>query len=155
MGRKLVMAGGGQADFGDVVTKYWPVVAGLAVAAWALLRSWFSRRALSEHAKNELVTIAQNAAKGVIRILQDENDRLNARVDLLENDFGKLQTKHAEMMASKDAEITLLRGECREAMTLAMSYEHLLTENSIPHEQPIRPFWDVSGTDLRPIKVMS
>lgn len=158
MGHKIVMAGGG--DYGDAVSKFWPLVAGFAVAIWTITRSWFARHDLSEKAKTTLVAIAQKAAGDVIKMQSDQisiqSNQITAqakRIDQLESEFDGLQKKHSEMMASKDAEITLLRGECREAMTLAMSYERLLTENKVPHEQPIRPFWDVSGNELRAVRV--
>jgi ATP/maltotriose-dependent transcriptional regulator MalT len=132
----------------DILTKYWPLVAGFAMAGWALFREWASGRrrrsretaaALSQ--RGALITIAQDAAKGVIQILTDENRRLSARVDEIEDEMKRLQAETTLSLRTKDSEIMLLRGDLRQALSFVSAYDKLLSEHAIEHQQPSKPFW--------------
>ena len=141
---------------GDVLTRFWPLVAGFAVAGWTLLREWASGRrhrdketAAALTQRGALITIAQDAAKGVIQILTDENRRLSLRVDELEDGMKKMMSETSTAMRIKDAENLLLRGDLRQAMTFLESYEKLLTEHGVEHQQPSKAFWSLDNGQVR------
>lgn len=153
------MATGGHDGFGEAATKYWPIAAGLAAAGWTSFKAWLSgRKAKDREAKaliaaaalqrGELVEIAQKAAKDVIKILTDENARLSKEVDDLRFEFKELQISTAKALMTKDNELMLLRGDLRQALSFAGSYDRLLTEHSIPHEKPSKPFWEIVGNEV-------
>jgi signal transduction histidine kinase len=127
----------------DLLAKYWPVVAGVCVGGWTMARSWLRERDLSDKAKGELITIAQNAAKDVIHTLEEDSKRLRTRVDELEDEVRELQKSGV----TKDAELSLVRGELRQWKAVAAAYEKLLEANGIPHEKPSQPFWRLDAGD--------
>jgi len=131
---------------GEAITRYWPIVAGIAGGGWLWLKERFRRRELSDHAKGEIITIAQNAATGMIAILEAEAARLRIRVDELE----EVVREMGSMMASKDADFIMLRGRYRQAMATLQLYERLLSQHGIPHDPPAEPMWEIVGSDLKP-----
>lgn len=138
----------------DAVTKYWPIIAGGAVAAWTVFRAWATGRRKDEERdaretaaklqqRNDLIGIAEEVSGKALLRLQGEVDRQAKRVSELEDEVRELHTA----MNVKDAELSLLRGELREWKARADAYEKLLEANNIPHEKPRQPFWRVDAGD--------
>lgn len=143
-------------DFGAALTKLWPMITGVAIASWALVRTFLTGRrseaqekAAALKQKGELINIAQDAAKGVIKILNEENERLSNEVESLRREFKALQISTSAALMTKDTEILLLRGELRQALSFAGSYDRLLTEHGIPHEKPVKPFWELVNNEIK------
>lgn len=144
-------------EFGEALLKFWPVITGFGVAAWALLRSAFLRADASAKAKAQLQVDLEGIAKGAVAsaftILQGENTRLSKRVEDLEQDFAKLTETSAALILSKDGEISMLRGEIRGILSTALSYQAKLEAAGLPHEKISPHYWDVSGFQIREVPV--
>jgi cell division protein FtsB len=149
---KFAMSGGPPVDAG-LIERFWPIVTGLGVAAWALIKTAFSERRFSEKSKTELATIAQGAVKDAIQILNEENGRLHREVNELRKEFDHFRDEQARVVLTKDGEITLLRGEIRGILTTALSFQAKLDEAKIPHEKIGAHYWEISGLQLREIEV--
>ena len=45
--------------------------------------------------------------------------------------------------------VTLLRGDLRQALSFANSYGRLLIDHDIPHEPLAKPFWELSDDQVK------
>lgn len=124
-----------------------PIVSGLLVGALPWLKLWAAARESGGQRRADLIKIAQEAAASVIDELRAEADRLRERLEKVEGDFGEFRRTHDTMIADKDAEIAMLRGQLRQALAHADTYERLLTKHEIPHDKPTQPFWRVAAGD--------
>lgn len=128
--------------------KEWGPFAGAAVVgALPWFKIWRDSRKDRSQERSDLIKIAQDAAKGVIKDLREEVDRLQRQIAELESEMTADRKEHAQTIAAKDAEIALLRGRLRQALATADTYERTLTANNIPHEPPAQPFWLIEAGD--------
>lgn len=118
-----------------------------APGAWAVVKLWLDGRKDRSQQRTDLIKLAQEVAADAIKSLQD-------RVEALEEELTELRKEHAQSIASKDAEIAMLRGELRQWQAIADTYERQLTDAGIPHEKPSQPIWRVppgnAPTDVSP-----
>lgn len=137
-------------DLGDLADKLptWLLLAAFgAPGFWAVFKQWDAGRKDGAKQHADLVKIAQEAAAGVIEDLQAHIDRLHTRISNLEAELNEARREHSETVASKDAEIALLRGQVRQWQALAQSYEQKLSQAGIEHELPRQPFWGLPAGD--------
>jgi hypothetical protein len=113
-----------------------PLAGGIMVSFPPWIKMWIDGRKVASDERTDLIRIAQDAAASVINSLQD-------RVEALEAELTKFREESDKRLASKDAELSMLRGQLRQWMALAEAYERLLETNNIPHEKPAQPFWRV------------
>lgn len=125
----------------------WPYAIVAAPGVWALWKVWVEGKKASRKERADLIQIAQQAAAAVIKDLRDEADRLRERVEELEGEVTELRKEHADSIAAKDAELSLVRGHLRQAHATLEAYERLLTQHDIPHEKPTMPYWRVAAGD--------
>lgn len=134
-------------DVGDLFKEAWPYAIVAAPGLWAVWKQW--------NGGKSLVTVAQDAAKGVIADLRAEVERLQHDVQALESELSLARKEHADTIAAKDAELTLMRGRLRQALANVDAYERLLTANNIPHEPTRQTFYRVEAgdypTDIEPL----
>lgn len=123
-------------DVADFLKAAWPYAIVAAPGLWAVWKQWNDGRKGRSKERVDLLKLAQEVAADAIKSLQD-------RVEALEEELTELRKEHAQSIASKDAEIALLRGEVRQWQALADAYERQLTEAGVPHEKPSQPIWRV------------
>jgi hypothetical protein len=147
----------------------WPIVAGAGAgfASFAgAIFTWFkwrqdSRRLRAdaqdarERQKADLFQIAQEVAQELVQDLRAEVQRLRGEVAVLEAEMLAMRRDHAESLASKDAELAVLRGELRAKDAMLAAYERYVTKNGLEPLHPTEPFYRVPpGTgpsDLEPM----
>lgn len=97
-------------------------------------------KAKSERSKDraDLVKIAHEAAGALIKDLREEiergnedRDQLRRRLEEVENELADFRRKHDAIMADKDAELAILRGENRQLRAMLDSHRRLLEANGI------------------------
>lgn len=135
--------GGHEVDVGDLaghVPQWVLLVAVGAPGVWAVATRWMDNHKARGKERVDLVRLAEEVSAKAIA-------RLQAQIDALEAELNELRKEHADTIASKDAELALLRGQLRQALALADVYERKLTENGIPHEKPAQPFFLVPAGD--------
>jgi hypothetical protein len=142
-------------EFADALLKFWPVVAGIGVGAWAMIRSFFADRALTEKSKDELESIARGAVKDSIAILSNDNKRLHGELIELRDEFEGFRMEQAKILLSKDGEIAMLRGEVRGILATALSFASKLDAAGIDHEKISPHYWDVSGYQIKEMRVQT
>lgn len=98
----------------------------------------------------DLAAIAQDAVKDLIKDLREELDRgnkdrdqLRHRLEEVEHELADFRRKHDAMIADKDAELTLLRGENRQLLAMLESYRRLMKANGIEPPPVTQQFWSV------------
>lgn len=128
-----------------------PWITGLAVGTLPWLKLWSDSQAAHRKDRADLVKIAQEAAASVIKDLRDEADRLQDRVAALEDELSTLRRDHAETVAAKDAKITLLEGQLRQALAESQAYHRLLSANGIVHAPPKQTFYELEGGEVQPL----
>lgn len=163
-------------DVAHLANQLWPTVFNGAVIA-ACIKLWFDARkdrreaekarvGVEQQQRTDILKIAQEAAAGVIEDLREdvdrerklraeqraENERISLRLEKVEREFAEFRKVHDMMIADKDAELTLLRGENRQLKAVVDAYERLLSEHNIPHRRPaLNPIWEVSSGEAKPI----
>lgn len=121
----------------------WPFLVVGAPGLFAAWKAWTTQR-------NDLVKIAQEAAGSVIQSLRDEALRLSDRLAQVEDELDELRKEHAQMMANKDAQISLLEGEKRQLQAQVEAYRRILAAHDI--SDPARPaFFELKGGGLNPM----
>lgn len=96
-------------------------------------------------ARNDLIKIAQEAAGAVIQSLRDDNESLRDELEGVKRDFAEFRETHDAMIRDKDAELSLLRSQVRQAWSFVCSFVRLLDEHGIAHEDPIQPAWMIEA----------
>jgi hypothetical protein len=128
--------------FFQILEKAWPFLIVGAPGLFAAWKAWTTQR-------SDLVKIAQDAAGAVIQSLRDEAVRLAKRLEQVESELDELRKEHAQMMANKDARITLLEGEQRQLQAQVEAYRRILASHDLP--DPGRPaFFELQGGALKP-----
>lgn len=111
-----------------------------------------------------LIKIAQDVAGDLVKDLREEikranedRDELRREGDQLRRDLEGVKTelaefrrKHDAMMADKDAELALLRGENRQLLAILESYRRLLEANGIDPPPMTQPFFRIPAGDTPP-----
>jgi cell division protein FtsB len=134
----------------DVAKELWPLLAGVAtgIASFAgAIFTWIKWRqdaqnlradaALArEKQKGDLVSIAQRVAGELVQDLRDEVKRLRDEVAALEAEMLQLRKEHADTLAAKDAELSILRGELRQKDATIDALQRYITANGLPQPTP-------------------
>lgn len=115
-----------------LIERVWPYVITSVPGAWALWKVWVGGQALVRADRTDLIKIAQEAAGAVIEDLREETDRLRARLEEVERELSDLQKRHTDMIADKDAKITMLEGENRQLLAQIDAYRDILARHGIP-----------------------
>lgn len=102
--------------------------------------------------RQDLIKIAQEAAGEVIDELRQEAARLRERLETVEAELQKVRKDNADMMAAKDAKITMLEGENRQLQQRLRACEHLLERHHIPAPRQGETYWEMDDGGLRPIE---
>lgn len=133
--------------FEDLIGKYWGYLVVLAPGALALWRQWREQNRADRKDRSDLVKIAQDAARGVIEDLREDNDRLRARLGEIEDELEQLRQEHSRAMMDKDAKITLLEGEKQQLKAQIGALERLLAHHHIELPKQGELYWSVpAGT---------
>jgi hypothetical protein len=134
----------------DVAKETWPILAGAGagvVSFMGAIITWLKWRddadKLREDAANarekqkgDLVSIAQRVAGELVQDLRDEVKRLRAEVAALESEMLALRKDHADIIAAKDAELTVLRGELRQKDATIDALQRYISANGLPQPTP-------------------
>lgn len=127
----------------------WPYLVTASPAAWLLYLRWSDSKKQFRAERADLIQIAQEAAGHVIGDLRAEIDRLRTEMAELHTEIATARKEHAVMLAQKDAEITMLRGELRQREALLEAYERVLKANNIDPPKQNRT-WVLDGGELHP-----
>jgi hypothetical protein len=125
------------------IIRAWPFAAAAAPGVFAGWQVWRNARRDNRKDRADLVKIAQEAAGSVIADLREDNDRARAQLDDIRSDFDDFRKAHDLMIADKDAELAMLRGENRQLKAALESRERLLAANGIPYEPLTQAIWQV------------
>lgn len=137
--------------FVSALQKAWPFLVAVAPGAFALWRFETARRRGLRTDRKDLIKIAHDAAAQVIEQLQAEIDRLRAQLDEVDRELSILRKDHAEMMAQKDARITMLEGEKRALEAQVHSLENLLVRSGVTPPKPGATYWEMKDGQLEAI----
>jgi DNA repair exonuclease SbcCD ATPase subunit len=129
-------------DLPTAVEKYWTQAAALGAAVFTAWRWWVERRdrrrleAEAERtarasAKLDLTRLAQEAAGDVVQILREEVGRLAEELSDVRTEMREMQREHIQMIAGKDAELAVARGQIRQLETKCETYRRLLADHGI------------------------
>lgn len=124
---------------------WWPILVAAGPGVWAIWRDFRQRRKDGTRDKADLVRIAQEAAAAVISDLREEAQRLRDRLD-------KTEREHMEMIAAKEARITMLEGELRHQKMENEALRDLLTRNGIPAPKQSTPYYEIRNGELLPVE---
>lgn len=129
-------------DLPTAVEKYWTHTVAVAAAVWTAWR-WLAerrdRRQLEAEAarsaraaaKLDLTRLAQEAAGDVVQILRDEVGRLADELSDVRAEMREMQREHIQMIAGKDAELAVARGQIRQLEAKCETYRRLLADHDI------------------------
>lgn len=139
----------GELSFAHFLKLAWPYLVVAVPGVWAAFVQF--RRFSSEDRKerSDLVKIAQDAAGAVIQDLRDEADRLRQRLEAVEAELNGLRKEHAMMLADKDAQITLLKGEKNQLQAELDALKRWLAKKGI--EVPTargEVYWELDGGEV-------
>ncbi len=130
-------------DFPTAVEKYWSqaVLAGGGVVG--LWRWWVERRD-KRRLEAEAARVARAAAKldidrlarelidDAVEILRAEVKRLSDELSDIKAEMRQQQSDHIQMIAGKDAELAVARGQIRQLEARCDVYRRLLLDHDIP-----------------------
>lgn len=140
-------------DVGDLFKQLWPYAIVAAPGLWAVWKQLSSGQAASRKERIDLVRLAEEVSANAIKELREDNAALRGRLDEIEEEFAAFRRTHDGMIADKDAELALIRGENRQLKALLEAYERLLEANGIPHEKPMQPYWRVAAGE-KPVELL-
>lgn len=129
--------------------KTWgPWVTALAAGLLPYMTLWGKSKSDRTKERADLVKIAQEAAGAVIKDLRDEIDRahddrdqLRHRLEEVEYELADFRRKHDAMIAERDAELTMLRGENRQLRAMLDSHRRFMEANGLTPPLMQEQFW--------------
>jgi hypothetical protein len=136
-------------DFPTAIEKYWTHVA-LSVGGGVGLWRWWVERRDKRRLEVEAARVARAAAKldidrlardlidDAVEILRAEVKRLGDELNDIKAEMRQQQNDHIQMIAGKDAELAVARGQIRQLEARCDIYRRLLLD----HEIPVPPTFD-------------
>lgn len=125
------------------------------------VKVWFDARAARKaeaatRASQEidLIKIAREVAGATIADLRTQVGDLQKQLGDVQAEFATFRKTHETMIADKNAELAMLRGQVRSLKATVDAYERLLTQHNIPHTKPVEPFTDLREGEARSVSLL-
>lgn len=137
-------------DLLKLLETYWPYLIVAVPGLYAVWKQWQAARQVARKDRADLIKIATEAAGAVIEDLRAEIERLKGEVEDLHSELASARREHAEMIAHKDAQITLLQGEKRQLEQQVAALEDFLRRHGIEPPKQGQTYWTMQDGALTP-----
>ncbi len=130
-------------DLPTAIKEYWAYVTTAAAGIWIVVKAALERRdkrraeveasrTARAALKLDLNRLAQEAVGDAVEILRAEVKRLSDELADVRAEMRHQQSEHIQMIAGKDAELAVARGQIRQLETKCDFYRRLLLDAEIP-----------------------